>query len=478
MYKSKKPNSKEKGITLIALIITIIILLILAGVTINVLIGDNGLFKTAKEAGEKYEKAAAREKLEAVLMLLQAEKLTNPEYNNQEYIDNKLGENDIQIEGNIVTVDGWQFEINRDTLKIEKEFDKLNEKEMLKPQIRKIEKEISKNKVKIKIELKNPEEVTIVYSIKKYGEDQEKERTASMTECEYTFENLEQDESYIILVEATNKYGASTKQILLKLPSILVSKIELNKEALELLMGSTESLIATVLPEDASNKTVSWTSDNINVVTVNSATGELTGAGEGTANVMAKATDGSGIIATCRVRVKKPLLADVVNVGDFVNYSLGNWTDEDIRKIGDLYSGTSLPSSNGKFGGFETAISKDSSITPYGTDKNFYDGWRVFSKNSDGTINIMHAGTPEGFYNSGGNNRNTLENVRDWSMYEDCSTDSVSTEFAVKGSAHCMTNTEATSIDIGIRRTGAYYWTAGGNGTGRNHYCFSRWKYV
>lgn len=84
----------------------------------------------------------------------------------------------------------------------------------------------------------------------------EKERTESITECEYTFKNLEQDEIYIILVEATNKYGTVTKQISVNLPSTLVSKIELNKETLELLMGSTESLIATVLPEDASNNSI------------------------------------------------------------------------------------------------------------------------------------------------------------------------------------------------------------------------------
>ena len=70
------------------------------------------------------------------------------------------------------------------------------------------------------------------------------------------------------------------------------------------------------------------------------------------------------------------MLSDVVSVGDFVNYSLGNWIDQDIVKMGDLYSGTSLPSSNGKFGGYGKHISKDSSITPYGTNKNFYDGWR------------------------------------------------------------------------------------------------------
>lgn len=61
MYKSKKQNNKEKGITLIALIITIIILLILAGVTINLTLGDNGLFNTAKRAVSNYTNAAEQE---------------------------------------------------------------------------------------------------------------------------------------------------------------------------------------------------------------------------------------------------------------------------------------------------------------------------------------------------------------------------------------------------------------------------------
>ena len=41
---------KQRGITLIALIITIIILLILAGITIVALTGDNGIIKQANDA--------------------------------------------------------------------------------------------------------------------------------------------------------------------------------------------------------------------------------------------------------------------------------------------------------------------------------------------------------------------------------------------------------------------------------------------
>ena len=47
-------ENKQKGITLIALVITIIILIILAGVAINLSFGDNGLFSKAKFAKEKY----------------------------------------------------------------------------------------------------------------------------------------------------------------------------------------------------------------------------------------------------------------------------------------------------------------------------------------------------------------------------------------------------------------------------------------
>lgn len=51
-----KRNKKEKGITLIALVITIIILLILVGITINSLIGSR-LFENTKLAKEKSENA-------------------------------------------------------------------------------------------------------------------------------------------------------------------------------------------------------------------------------------------------------------------------------------------------------------------------------------------------------------------------------------------------------------------------------------
>lgn len=52
----------SKGITLVALVVTIVVLLILAGVSINLVLGENGLIKNAKEAKEKTETAEIEEK--------------------------------------------------------------------------------------------------------------------------------------------------------------------------------------------------------------------------------------------------------------------------------------------------------------------------------------------------------------------------------------------------------------------------------
>ena len=55
--KSKKFYKDQKGITLIALVITIVVLLILAGVTINAVFSDSGIIKKAQESQNKMNEA-------------------------------------------------------------------------------------------------------------------------------------------------------------------------------------------------------------------------------------------------------------------------------------------------------------------------------------------------------------------------------------------------------------------------------------
>ena len=56
--KNERNYSKQNGITLIALVVTIVVLLILAGVSINALFGDSGIINKAKDAQNKMDQAA------------------------------------------------------------------------------------------------------------------------------------------------------------------------------------------------------------------------------------------------------------------------------------------------------------------------------------------------------------------------------------------------------------------------------------
>ena len=60
----KKLKYEVKGITLVALVVTIIVLLILAGVAISLSIGEDGIFKRAQEGAETYQNASQNEKIE------------------------------------------------------------------------------------------------------------------------------------------------------------------------------------------------------------------------------------------------------------------------------------------------------------------------------------------------------------------------------------------------------------------------------
>ena len=79
---------------------------------------------------------------------------------------------------------------------------------------------------------------------------------------------------------------------------ILVTSVTLDKTTLNLTIGSTETLQADVAPDNATDKTVTWSSSNTSVATV--VDGVVTAVGEGTATISAIAGD---VTATCTVTV-------------------------------------------------------------------------------------------------------------------------------------------------------------------------------
>ena len=84
------------------------------------------------------------------------------------------------------------------------------------------------------------------------------------------------------------------------LAPVAVTDVTLNKSATTLLVGWTETLTATVAPEDATNKAVVWTSSDESVATVEN--GVVTAVAKGTADITVTTADGNHQ-ATCKVKV-------------------------------------------------------------------------------------------------------------------------------------------------------------------------------
>ncbi len=90
---------------------------------------------------------------------------------------------------------------------------------------------------------------------------------------------------------------------------IFVTGVSLNKEETTLEKGQTEKLVATVLPENATNKHVLWSTSNVDIVSVDGG-GNITGEKVGTATITARTEDGE-FKATCQVTVTE---ASVIRV--------------------------------------------------------------------------------------------------------------------------------------------------------------------
>ena len=90
---------------------------------------------------------------------------------------------------------------------------------------------------------------------------------------------------------------------------IRVDDIELNQSFLQLVQGDKYTLTATVMPNDAYNKEVIWSSSNSTIASVSS-TGRITAKKPGTVAICCEAKDNSGVFAICAVTVEAYLQLD------------------------------------------------------------------------------------------------------------------------------------------------------------------------
>ncbi|WP_315109803.1 Ig-like domain-containing protein [Clostridium intestinale] len=129
-----------------------------------------------------------------------------------------------------------------------------------------------------------------------------------------------------------------------------VSEISLNKTSSSLNIGEIEELIATMKPDNASIKDVTWSSSDEGVATVDE-NGKVTAIKAGNATITAKTTDGSNLTATCDVTVVQPsndraILAITMTNGQTKEYDLPNSEIESFINWFDSSNGKGQP----KFG--------------------------------------------------------------------------------------------------------------------------------
>ena len=99
-----------------------------------------------------------------------------------------------------------------------------------------------------------------------------------------------------------SKCGAEETRVVPKLVPVKVTGVKLNKSSKSLTIGDTFTLTATVKPNNATDKSVTWSSSNTSVATVDE-NGVVTAVAEGTATITATASN--GVEASCTVTVKQ-----------------------------------------------------------------------------------------------------------------------------------------------------------------------------
>lgn len=125
----------------------------------------------------------------------------------------------------------------------------------------------------------------------------------------------------ITVTSKKNKKKKAT--ITVKVMKGAVKSVKLNKKKASLNVGQTLGLKATVKAAKGANKTIVYTTSKSKVAKV-SKKGVITAVGTGSATITAKAIDGSGKKATCKVTVSNPINLAAMNIPNerTINFSL------------------------------------------------------------------------------------------------------------------------------------------------------------
>ena len=136
-------------------------------------------------------------------------------------------------------------------------------------------------------------------------------------------------------------------------------------------IGNTLTLTATVLPADATDKSVSWSSSSDAVATVD-ASGKVTAVSKGTATIKAEAKDGSGKYASCSVTVNTPCPSGAVDLGLSVYWGTTNIGASKPEDYGDYYAwGETEPKESYSWSTYKYGTSSSGPFFKYNTSDSY-----------------------------------------------------------------------------------------------------------
>jgi len=120
----------------------------------------------------------------------------------------------------------------------------------------------------------------------------------------------------------TTKYWSNFYRIV-GIGTTIATSLTLDKESISLAEGTTAQLTASISPSDVTSTTLSWTSSNDSIATVDE-NGKVTAVAVGTATITAATTDGSRLSADCMVTVTTPLAASITLDKSTLTMTRGN----------------------------------------------------------------------------------------------------------------------------------------------------------
>ena len=306
-----KQNLKERvngknGITLIALVITIIVLLILAGVTIATLTGDNGILTKAQNAKEKNAQKTVEEQIN---LAVQASRINEGLVINKEILEQVLTNNGIEITKSendelpwTVKKDGYVYTIS--------ENGEIKEKEGIAITTGDIEilKGSTKGK-KVSAQILSGETGTIKW-------EHTGNITLSATEGNEITVNVNSNANAGDTATITARIDGKTYQDSINV-KIVTQVTSVTAEKIEVSIGDKSKIgKITAVPENAESVEVtSYVSQDITKATVDEKTGEVTGVQEGETTVTINAKgklSGAVVTGTCSVKVTKLDHSEVV----------------------------------------------------------------------------------------------------------------------------------------------------------------------